>query len=203
MIARIRQEVAEATSNEPLTVEEFKQLSLLEENETLTEEQVRLRLKLEETLSQTDKDLDQQEEPIPSKESFLRKHLGRVWVVAVTALLFGFFRRETAWYAFWAAMMALRLKLLHTIFCGEKTENWKHVLSAISIEAAYPLWRFAVSPELPFNVTFISLNLIGAGFLWAVVTLILFDADRPAVPAKALSGKRKRPASGNKKRKRS
>ena len=218
MIPRMVTEMREAMAKpEPLTVEEMARLRELIENKDKEsdeeqEERMQLQVKQDRFFEEVRLPID---EP-PSKEQVLEKIKSRKqaqkkvrgvlrysWIGALILLVASLVHSEHAPYLLWLAGMTLRLQITEgLLFDGGFTRQ--RLLSILSVEMAYPLYRWMAAPQLPFSHSLVYGTLAFAIVLWLVVLFITLDAYRPTPPPKTKKkAKEKSKPPGNKKRKRS
>lgn len=216
MLGRVWTEMNEAASKaKPLTAEEMSRLRELYETEKTEEEQEEMR-KLQ---FKHDRFFEEFEPPKNADEAIRAKVQARktapkvdaqerihsllrhAWVAGLALVFSSFAFPAHALWLLWLSMIALRLQVAGALlFEGGFTKQ--RMLSIVTCEAAYPLYRWTLTPTVPFGHGIVFGTLACAVVLWVAITLVVLDAYRPGI-AKKKKSKVKTPVSGNKKRKRS
>lgn len=215
MIPRLIDEAREAMSpSRPLTLEEMTRLAHLiankhKESDEEQEERMKLQILYERFLNDTNLPTEE----VESKEQLLEKIRNRKqsqervrgllrysWTIGLALLIAGMVFSEHRPFLLWLSTLALRVQITEgLIFGGGFTTQ--RILSILSVEMAYPLYRWLASPQVPFSHGMVYGTLASAIVLWLAVLFITLDTYRPTPPPKKAKNKSKAP--GNKKRKRS
>lgn len=126
----------------------------------------------------------------------------RSWVVGLALVFTSFAFPAHALWILWLSMIALRFQVAGSILF-EGGFTYQRMLSAVACEAAYPIYRWLLTPTVPFGHGVVFGTLACSVVLWIALSLVVLDAYRPGVAKKEKKSKVKTPISGNKKRKRS